>query len=65
MHINNPTNSEVDAYSYIKEQLELLGWVVKNPARIPEGEVYKQNEPLSNKYLKKALVRFKCLVLIL
>jgi hypothetical protein len=43
----NPTNSEVDAYSYIKEQLELLGWVVKNPARIPEGEVYKQNEPLS------------------
>jgi hypothetical protein len=40
MHINNPTNSEVDAYSYIKEQLELLGWVVKNPARIPEGVVY-------------------------
>jgi type I restriction-modification system DNA methylase subunit len=57
MHINNPTNSEVDAYSYIKEQLELLGWVVKNPARVPEGEVYKQNEPLSNEYLKKVLVR--------
>ena len=57
MHINNPQNSEVDAYSYIKEQLELLGWVAKNPARVPEGEVYKQNEALSNKYLKKALVR--------
>jgi type I restriction-modification system DNA methylase subunit len=57
MHINNPTNSEVDAYTYIKEQLELLGWVVKNPARVLEGEVYKQNEPLSNKYLKKALIR--------
>ncbi len=57
MHTNNPTNSEVDAYSYIKEQLELLGWVVKNPARISEGEVYKQNEPLSNKYLKKTLIR--------
>lgn len=57
MHAQNPTNSEVDAYSYIKEQLELLGWVVKNPARVPRGEVYKQNEALSNKYLKKALVR--------
>ena len=57
MHINNPTNSEVDAYSYIKEQLELLGWIVKNPARVSEGEVYKQNESLSNKYLKKVLVR--------
>jgi hypothetical protein len=56
MHAQNPTNSEVDAYSYIKEQLELLGWVVKNPARVPRGEVYKQNEALSNKYLKKALV---------
>jgi type I restriction enzyme M protein len=57
MHTNNSTNSEVDAYSYIKEQLELLGWVVKNPARNEEGEVYKQNEVLSNIYLKKALVR--------
>ncbi len=57
MHINNPQNSEVDAYSYIKEQLGLLGWVVKNPARVSEGEVYKQNEPLSNKYIKEVLVR--------
>ncbi len=57
MHINNPTNSEVDAYSYIKEQLESLGWVVKNPARVVEGEVYKQNEALSNIDLKKVLVR--------
>lgn len=40
MHSNNPKNSEVDTYSYIKNELEKLGWVVKNPARVPSGEVY-------------------------
>ena len=48
-HSNNPKNSEVDAYTYIKEELEKLGWVVKNPARIPGGEVYKQNEVYSGR----------------
>lgn len=57
MHINKPKNSEVDAYSYIKEELEKLGWVVKNPARFDVGEVYKQNEVLSHKELKKMLIR--------
>ena len=56
-HLNNPRNSEVDAYTYIKEELEKLGWIVKNPARVIDGEVYKQNEVLSNKELKKFLVR--------
>lgn len=56
-HINKPKNSEVDAYTYIKEELEKLGWIVKNPARFDVGEVYKQNEVLSNKELKKMLVR--------
>ena len=57
MHINNPQNSEVDAYTYIKEELEKLGWIVKNPARVDVGEVYKQNEVLYHKELKKFLVR--------
>ncbi len=57
MHSRKAKNSEVDAYSYIKEQLALLGWVVKNPARFDKGEVYKQNECLSNTELKKVLVR--------
>ena len=57
VHTNNPKNSEVDAYSYIKEELEKLGWIVKNPARVIEGEVYKQNEGLSNESLKEVLVR--------
>jgi len=57
MHSNKPKNSEVDAYSYIKNELEKLGWIVKNPARIPDGEVYKQNEGLYNSYIKEALDR--------
>lgn len=57
MHSNKPKNSEVDAYTYIKTELEKLGWVVKNPARIPDGEVYKQNEGLYNLDIKACLVR--------
>lgn len=57
MHIKEPKNSEVDAYSYIKDELGKLGWKVKNPARFLDGEVYKQNEVLSNVELKKWLVR--------
>lgn len=57
MHNPKAKNSEVDAYSFIKDQLSLLGWIVKNPARFELGEVYKQNECLSNTELKKSLVR--------
>lgn len=57
MHNKKPKNSEVDAYSYIKDELNKLGWRVKNPARFLDGEVYKQNEVLSNTELKKWLVR--------
>jgi len=57
MHSNKPKNSEVDAYTYIKEELEKLGWVVKNPARVIDGEVYKQNEALYNLEIKKVLNR--------
>ena len=56
-HSKNPKDSEVDAYSYIKTELEKLGWVVKNPARVPEGEVYKQNEGLYNLDIKERLDR--------
>jgi hypothetical protein len=50
-----PRDSEADAYSYIKEQLSLLGWIVKNPARNLDGEVYRQNECLNHPEIKKAL----------
>lgn len=47
--------TEVDAYEYISKELSLLGWVVKNPLRNNDGEVYKQNECLSNEYIKECL----------
>lgn len=56
-HSSKPKNSEVDAYTYIKEELEKLGWIVKNPARVSDGEVYKQNEVLYHKELKNLLGR--------
>jgi type I restriction-modification system DNA methylase subunit len=57
MHSKKPKNSEVDAYTYIKEELDKLGWIVKNPARVSNGEVYKQNEVLYHKELKNLLDR--------
>lgn len=56
-HSSKPKNSEVDAYTYIKEELDKLGWIVKNPARVSDGEVYKQNEVLYHKELKNLLGR--------
>ena len=29
-HLTKPKNSEVDAHTYIKEELEKLGWIVRN-----------------------------------
>ena len=45
-------DSEVHAYQYIKEQLKVLGWDVRNPERIDEGQVWTQNECLSNPAIK-------------
>ena len=53
-HKNNPKDSEVDAYSYIRNELENLGWIVRNPARVESGEVYKQNECLAHKDISEA-----------
>lgn len=48
-------NSEVDAYAFIKEYLGIQGWVVKNPNRIPDGQVYTQTECLDHAEIKKCL----------
>jgi type I restriction enzyme M protein len=50
-----PTNSEVDAYVFIKETLESLGWNPKNPSRDAAGEVYTQGECLTHAEIKRAL----------
>ena len=47
--------TEVDAYIYIRRKLEELGWNTRNPERNDEGQVWTQNECLSNPYLKERL----------
>ena len=46
---------EVHAYQFIKEQLRLLGWDVRNPERADAGQVWTQNECLSNPAIKECL----------
>ena len=41
-------NSEVDAYAFIKEYLAIQGWNIKNPNRVPKGQVYTQVECLDH-----------------
>ena len=41
---HKPRDTEVDAYIFIKETLKALGWDVRNPERVPSGQVYTQNE---------------------
>jgi len=49
-------SSEVHAYSYIKEQLKILGWDVRNPSKNDDGEVYTQNECLQELRIKACLI---------
>ena len=39
-----PRSTETDAYIFIKKALGEIGWVARNPARNPNGQVYTQNE---------------------
>lgn len=48
-------DSEVHAYQFIKDELRLLGWDVRNPERADSGQVWTQNESLHNLALKKSL----------
>ena len=47
--------TEVDAYIFIKRKLAELGWNTRNPERNDEGQVWTQNECLSNSYIKRWL----------
>ena len=49
--------TEVDAYIFIKRKLGEAGWCAKNPERNPEGQVYTQNECLSNPRMQALLGR--------
>ncbi|MEM3075058.1 MAG: N-6 DNA methylase [Candidatus Pacearchaeota archaeon] len=52
-------NSEVDAYIFIKETLESLGWNTKNPSRNADGQVYTQGECLTHPEIKNFLGQTK------
>jgi type I restriction enzyme M protein len=58
-NLDGKTSSEVDAYVYIKNQLKLLGWNIKNPDRDLQGQVYTQGECLSHPEIKLFLDRDK------
>lgn len=49
------TDSEVHAYEFIKANLRLLGWDIRNPERSDAGQVWTQNECLSNPAIKDCL----------
>ena len=53
--MNRARPTEVDAYVFINRKLGEVGWCVKNPERNPEGQVWTQNQCLSNPYLKPLL----------
>lgn len=48
-------DSEVHAYQFINEQLKLLNWDVRDPERSDGGQVWTQNECLSNPGIKECL----------
>lgn len=54
MKNKRPQSSEVDAYVFIKENLGLLGWDTRSPARHPAGQVYTQSECLAHSEIKAA-----------
>ena len=51
----NARDSEVHAYQFIKEQLKVQKWDVRNPERVDGGQVWTQNESLSNPAIKDSL----------
>lgn len=53
--VREPASTEVDAYIFIKENLRTLNWDTRNPQKVSSGQVYTQNECLSNIEIKRQL----------
>jgi len=49
-------DSEVHSYAFIRDNLQELGWDIRNPARNPKGQVYSQNECLTHPLIREQLV---------
>jgi type I restriction enzyme M protein len=52
-------NSEFNSYTFIKNDLNEIGWNVRNPNRDPNGEVYNQQECLDHPEIGEQLGRLK------
>lgn len=50
-----PAESEVEAYHFIRDRLKEIGWKVRNPESVAGGQVWTQNQCLSNPEIKKCL----------
>ena len=48
-------DSEFHAYDFIKDELRVAGWVVRNPERADAGQVWTQQECLYDPAIKEAL----------
>ncbi|UWU68218.1 hypothetical protein [Bradyrhizobium sp. NC92] len=46
--------SEVEAYAFIRQRLRDLGWVVKDPSKGGNGQVWTQNQCLADPQMKEA-----------
>lgn len=55
IQIKGKKNSEFQSYTYIKNELNELGWNVKNPNRDVNGQLYTQQECLGNPEIKSML----------
>src|SRR5579862_1394717 len=49
-----PTETEVEAYDFIRQRLRDLGWIVKDPSKSGGGQVWTQNQCLADAHLKAA-----------
>jgi type I restriction enzyme M protein len=50
-----PTDTEVEAYDFIRRRLRELEWVVKNPSLNTGGQVWTQNQCFAHPEIKRAL----------
>ena len=50
-----PVQSEVEAYGFIRDRLRDLGWIVKDPSKAVNGQVWTQNQCLAHEHIKTAL----------
>jgi predicted RNA methylase len=53
--VSRPTDTEVEAYEFIRRQLRDLGWIVRDPSKVGTGQVWTQNQCLAHAQIKAAL----------